>query len=128
MVARLAIALGALSLLSAVYAAWKRPPRRLISLDLGELGVEGPAILQFTTRYCAPCRTARPELEAVADRAAIGYSQIDVGERPDVARRYGVRTVPTIVVASRSGRVLGKWTGLPGDGEMAAAAARAARH
>jgi thiol-disulfide isomerase/thioredoxin len=128
MVARLAIALGALSLLSAVYVVWKRPPRRLISLDLGELGVEGPAILQFTARYCAPCRAARPELQAVADRTAIGYSQIDVGERPEVARRYGVRTVPTIVVATRSGRVLGTWTALPGDGEIVAAAAQAARH
>lgn len=127
MVARLAIALGALSILSALYRGWKRPPRRLISLDLGELGVEGPAILQFTTRYCAPCRAAKPELQAVADRAAIGYTQIDVGERPEVARRYGVRTVPTIVVAARSGQVLGTWTALPGNGEIAAAATRAAR-
>ena len=127
MALRLAIALGTLSLLAVLYLLWKRPPRRLTSLDLRDLGVEGPLILQFTSRYCAPCRAARPELEAVAGRAAIGYTQIDVGERPEVARRYGVRTVPTIVVAARSGRVVGKWTALPGDGQIAAAARRAVR-
>ena len=51
---------------------------------------------------------------------------MDVGERPEVARRYGIRTVPTIVVAERTGRVLGKWTALPADGEIGRAAARAA--
>jgi thioredoxin-like negative regulator of GroEL len=127
MAVRLAIAGGVIGVLSAVYLVWKRPPGRLVSLELGELGVQGPAIVQFTTRYCAPCRAARPELEAAADRAAIRYTQIDVGERPDVARRYGIRTVPTIVVAARSGRVLGKWTALPGNGEIAAVATRAAR-
>jgi thioredoxin-like negative regulator of GroEL len=127
MALRLAIAAGVLSTLSTAYLLWKRPPRRLVALDLAELGVEGPALVQFTTRYCAPCRAVRPELEAAADRAAIRYTQIDVGERPEVARRYGVRTVPTIVIAARSGRVMGKWTGLPGDGELSAAATRAAR-
>lgn len=127
MAIRLAIAGGAISLLSTAYLVWKRPPRRLIDLDMGELGVEGPAIVQFTSRYCAPCQAARPELERAADSAAIRYTQIDVGERPEVARRYGVRTVPTIVVAARSGRILGKWTALPGSGEISAAAVRAAR-
>lgn len=126
MAARLAIAAVAVAAISLAYLAWRRPPGRLIRLDLGDLGVEGPAIVQFTTRYCAPCRAARPELETLAEGAAIRYTQIDVGERPEVARQYGVRTVPTIVVAARSGRVLGKWTALPGNGEIAAAAAQAA--
>jgi thiol-disulfide isomerase/thioredoxin len=127
MALRLAIAGGVLGMLSALYLIWKRPPGRLVRLELDEFGLNGPAIVQFTTRYCAPCRAARPELEAAAERAAIRYTQIDVGERPELARRYGIRTVPTIVVAAGSGRVLGTWTALPGKGEIVAAAARAAR-
>lgn len=127
MALRLAIAGGALSVLSMAYVLWKRPPRRLVALDLEELAVEGPALVQFTTRYCAPCRAARPELEAAAGRASIRYTQIDVGDHPEVARRYGVRTVPTIVVATRSGRVLGKWTAMPAAAEISAAAVRAVR-
>lgn len=127
MPARLAIAAAAFVMISLAYLAWRRPPGRLIRLDLNDLGVEGPVIVQFTTRYCAPCRAARPELESLAEGAEVRFTQIDVGERPDVARQYGVRTVPTIVVASRSGRVLGKWTALPANGEIAVAATRAAR-
>lgn len=127
MPARLAIAAAAFVMISLAYLAWRRPPGRLIRLDLNDLGVEGPVIVQFTTRYCAPCRAARPELESLAEGADVRFTQIDVGERPDVARQYGVRTVPTIVVAARSGRVLGKWTALPANGEIAVAATRAAR-
>jgi thiol-disulfide isomerase/thioredoxin len=126
MAGRLAIAAAAVGSISLAYLAWRRPPGRLVRLDLGDLGLQGPVIVQFTTQYCAPCRAARPELESLAKGAAIRYTQIDVGERPEVARQYGVRTVPTIVVAARSGRVLGKWTALPGNGEIAVAATRAA--
>lgn len=127
MMERLAIAAGVFVSVAVAYALWKRPPgRRLQRLDLRDLGVYGPAVVQFSTRYCAPCKTARPHLIAAAERAGVTYAQVDVGERPEVARRYGIRTVPTIVVAERSGRVLGKWTALPADGEIARTAARAA--
>ena len=55
----------------------------------------------------------------------VRYEQVDVGERPEIARRYGVRTVPTIVVAGASGDVLGTWTRVPPNGELASAAQRA---
>jgi hypothetical protein len=58
----------------------------------------------------------------MADRAAISYHQVDVGDRPEVARSYGVRRVPTIAVTGRGGRVVGVWTGLTGDIERAALA------
>jgi thioredoxin-like negative regulator of GroEL len=74
---------------------------------------------------CAPCRAAAPSLEAAATRQDVRYAQVDVGGRPDVARAYGIRTVPTIAVARRDGRVVGVWTGLPGGGAIEEAARRA---
>jgi thiol-disulfide isomerase/thioredoxin len=109
-----------------VYVAWRRPPRmRGRRLDLADLGVRGPAIIQFTTRYCALCRAAAPKLHEAAVNEAVAYAHVDVGERPEVARAYGIRTVPTIAVAGADGRVHGVWTGLPADGEVADAARRA---
>jgi thiol-disulfide isomerase/thioredoxin len=109
------------------YVLWRRRPRRLEGgrLDLGELGVGGPAILQFTTRYCAPCKAAVPHLARSARETRVAFAQVDVGARPDVARTYGIRTVPTIAVADRDGRVLGVWTSLPPNGEIMEAALRA---
>jgi thiol-disulfide isomerase/thioredoxin len=110
-------------------AVWKRPSRKLNAtsrIDLGDLGIEGPAIVQFSTRYCAPCQVARPKLIAEASNAEITYAQIDLEERPDVMGRYGIRTAPTIVVAGPQGEILGRWTKLPEGNEISSAAQVAA--
>jgi thiol-disulfide isomerase/thioredoxin len=124
-VARAAIAAAVLVASFAAYRLWKRPPGRLSGLSLHELGVRGPAIVQFTTAWCAPCKVAAPRLIEAARLADVEYAQIDVGERPEVATRYGIRTVPTIAVTGRAGRVLRTWTRLPRDAEIAEAARRA---
>lgn len=125
MVFRLAISAAALALAFAGYRAWKRPPHRLKRVSLDDLGVNGPAIVQFSTRTCAPCRTARPKLMEAARQAQVEYAQIELDDRPEMAGRYGIRTVPTIVVAGPSGEVLGVWTSLPEDGRITQAARRA---
>ncbi len=125
MLLRLAVAGGVVLLVLAALALWRRPPRRLNRVDLRQLGVPGPAIVQFSAAYCAPCRAAAPRLREVAERSEVPYVQVDVGERPEVARRHGIRTVPTIAVAGRDGRVFGVWTALPKNGEIADAALRA---
>jgi thioredoxin 1 len=117
------------SLSAALYLAWRLwrlPSARLRRLDLRTLGVAGPAVLQFTTTSCAPCKAAAPRLADAADRAGVTFAQVDVGERPEVARQYGIRSVPTIVVADAKGEVLGAWTALPHDGDVEDVARRAA--
>ena len=46
-------------------------------------------------------------------------------DRPEVAGRFGIRSVPTIVVTGPGGAVQGVWTSLPTNGEIAEAARRA---
>jgi thioredoxin 1 len=118
----------ALSVLVGVYGAWylwRRPPGRLARGVFEGVGIREPAIVQFTTAWCAPCRAAASHLEEAADRAGLPYRQIDVGERPEVARMFGIRTVPTVAVTGRGGRVLRVWTGVPERAELADAAGRA---
>jgi thioredoxin-like negative regulator of GroEL len=55
----------------------------------------------------------------------VRFAQVDVGERPDMASRYGIRTLPTIVVADAGGEVMEAWTALPGDGALEEAVRRA---
>lgn len=109
------------------YVLWRRPPRRLQGrrLDLGSLGIAGPAVVQFTTRFCAPCKAAVPHLARAAEETQVSFAQVDVGARPDLARTYGIRTVPTIAVADGGGRVLQVWTALPTNGQIVEVASRA---
>ena len=125
MLLRLAIAAGALLVLGGAYLLWRRPPR-LRTLDLATIGAAGPAIVEFTAPRCAPCRAAIPHLEEASRSSGVPFVKVDLGERPELASVYGIRTVPTIAVVTRSGRVLGTWTRLPANGEVADTA-RAAR-
>src|SRR6266536_4896197 len=98
MLVRLALSAAALGAAFAAYRLWKRPPGRLSGTSLLDLGVAGPAIVQFSTRSCAPCRAARPKLMEAAAAARVDYAQIELDDRPEVAGQFGIRTVPTIVV------------------------------
>ena len=120
---RILVALLVIGGLAAAAAAWRRPPRRLANASLATLGVREPAIVQFTSPTCGPCRAAAPKLRTTADDASVAFVQVDVIERPEVARAFGVRRVPTIAVTGRSGEVLGVWS--EPAAEIAEAAARA---
>lgn len=123
MTTRLLLAGAIFAIVALSVVAWRRPPRRLGMSSLASIGIRDPAVVQFTTATCAPCKVAAPHLRSAADRAAIPYHQVDVGERPDVARAYGIRRVPTIAVTGPGGKVLGVWTGLSDEiGETALAA------
>ena len=119
---RLLVALGVIAALSLGAVAWRRPPRRLGRASLAGIGVREPAIVQFTSPICSSCKASEPRLREVADRAAVPFLQVDVAERPEVARALGVRRVPTIAVTGRRGEVVGVWTSL--SDEISAAAQR----
>ncbi|MDW8246104.1 MAG: thioredoxin domain-containing protein [Sandaracinaceae bacterium] len=59
-----------------------------------------PVIVDFTGKYCAPCRQIEPILEELsrefADRLKV--VQLDVEEGPQVAAKAGVRAIPTLII------------------------------
>jgi thioredoxin 1 len=124
-VARALVLVLLLGALGASWALWRRPPRRLTAGGLARLGVSDPAVVQFTSPSCGPCRAAAPHLRRAAEAEGIPYVQFDLAERPDVASTYGIRSVPTIAVAGPGGRVVDVWTSLPPLEDLAAATRRA---
>jgi thioredoxin 1 len=72
----------------------------------------GVTAVDFTAAWCAPCRTMAPILEMLATeyerRARI--VAIDVNQEPILAERYGVRSMPTLVIL-RDGREVGRIVG-----------------
>lgn len=68
-----------------------------------------PAVVAFSTPSCAACHTAqRPALTALEERTQgrLRIVQIDAAERPQVARAFGIMTVPATVVLDARGAVL----------------------
>jgi thiol-disulfide isomerase/thioredoxin len=67
-----------------------------------------PAILYFTTPFCAPCKTVqRPALARVQERLGrdgMQVIEVDASARPDLADCWGVLSVPTTFIVDSKGR------------------------
>ena len=53
-------------------------------------------ILYFTASWCGPCRILGPIMESV--KGQVSYSKLDVDAEQDLAVKYKVRSVPTLVL------------------------------
>ncbi|MYY02234.1 MULTISPECIES: thioredoxin [unclassified Streptomyces] len=70
------------------------------TFDTEVLGEGRPVLVEFTADWCGPCRQLAPVLGAVADeeRERLRVVQIDVDRNPGTAARYGVLSMPTLMV------------------------------
>lgn len=82
---------------------------RLERIDLDDLGLspDGEVVVQFTHPLCSDCRALERRLLAEG-RSVV---TVDVSERPELARKYGVALVPTAVTVSGTGTVLARLAG-----------------
>ena len=71
-----------------------------------------PVIVKFTASYCGPCRQLTPMLASLAAEYAgrVEVIEIDIEAEPDIAQRYRVRAVPTLL-GLREGNVVAQQVG-----------------
>ncbi len=72
-----------------------------------------PVVVDFWAPWCRPCKTLSPMLEHLANeaRGAFRLARVDTDANPNLALRYGVRSLPT-VKAFADGQVTAEFTGL----------------
>jgi thioredoxin 1 len=71
-----------------------------------------PVLIDFSATWCAPCRAIAPFVDQVATeyegRAKV--VAVDIDQSPAVARQYGIRGVPTLLVI-KNGEVVAQQVG-----------------
>lgn len=79
-----------------------RQRSRIDPVDLGPLNGQGRAFVEFTHPLCSECREWERRLADGSDPLVT----LDVRERPELARKYGITTVPAVFAVGPDGRVL----------------------
>lgn len=73
---------------------------------------KGLVLVDFFATWCGPCRMQSAVIEEVLEtNPEINVCKIDVDESPNVARQFGIMSIPTLILM-KDGKVLKKHVGL----------------
>ena len=75
-------------------------------------------LLKFSAEWCRPCAALTKTLEGV--ELPVPLETMDIDEHQVLARTYGVRGVPTVILVNATGKAIKRFSGLKSKGEIEA--------
>ncbi|MET1002300.1 MAG: thioredoxin [Acidimicrobiia bacterium] len=80
---------------------------------------ETPILVDFWAEWCGPCKMIAPVLEEIAGShaSALQIAKLNVDENPNIARRFDVMSIPTLLVFA-DGEVKKRLVGAKGKAQL----------
>ncbi len=78
-----------------------------------------PVVVDFWAEWCGPCKMIAPILEEIAAEqdGKLQVAKLNVDENPDLARRFDVMSIPTLIVF-QDGQPKKRLVGAKGKGQL----------
>lgn len=67
------------------------------------LGGDLPVLVDFWAEWCMPCRMLAPVIEQLGEQYAgrLSVAKVNVDEQPELAERYRIQSIPTVMLFSK---------------------------
>lgn len=67
-------------------------------------------LMKFYGEWCGPCKMLSNTMKDM-DFGSVEIQEVDVDEQPELATKYAIRGVPTLILLGDEGQILGRTSG-----------------
>ena len=75
-------------------------------------------LLKFYATWCEPCKGLSQVINGAKDKITVPIEEVNIEENMDLAMKYGIRSVPTLILVDEDGAVVKKNVGVLNESQL----------